>query len=257
MDRYKIVIPSRKRPKQAERALSLIPTAVVYIDRRERDDYMNIPARNLFLHEPTSGPVEMRNRLVVDFDAPALVEVDDDLRGVRLLRQPGKLVTDPGFIRAVIENGVQIATDLNIGLYGWSRSIMTRTFRSMRVKPFSLVAPIFSTYIRRGPARYRLYDQDMQGRSDTDLVLRTLMEDRIVLADNRFYFDHGAIFSGKGGCVDLITADQYERATTLLKDRWGAYCEVEGKSRTADRGAVATKDRCALKVKRRSSLVSD
>jgi hypothetical protein len=76
-----------------------------------------------------------------------------------------------------------------------------------------------------------------------------------VIADNRFYFDHGAVFSGAGGAVDLVTAEMYQRSTKRLKTKWGAYVDPIGKSRSAINAKAGNKDRCAMKVRRRSTIV--
>ena len=56
MDAYQIVICSRKRPEAAKNALSLLPTAIVYVDEREADDYSPvIPADHLQFHRPTTS----------------------------------------------------------------------------------------------------------------------------------------------------------------------------------------------------------
>ncbi len=62
----------------------------------------------------------------------------------------------------------------------------------------------------RGPARARVWDRNLPGRSDLDFTLQTMMEDRILLADMRWYFDHGRIFSGKGGAVGIVSSAGFE-----------------------------------------------
>jgi len=64
------------------------------------------------------------------------------------------------------------------------------------------------TFGLRGAARNRKFDPQMIGREDIDFSLQSLMDDRIMLGDMRFYFDHGRIFSGRGGNAGKITRDE-------------------------------------------------
>jgi hypothetical protein len=87
------------------------------------------------------------------------------------------------------------------------------------------------------------------------LTLKTLLDDRCLYIDARFWFDFGAIYSGRGGSVDLVTTDQFERATRLLKDRWG--CHVQFKSNSFS-NTLGRKSRSvsgmSIKVSRKSPM---
>jgi hypothetical protein len=72
-----------------------------------------------------------------------------------------------------------------------------------------------------GKARYRKYKTNMHGRADFDWTMQTLLEDRCIYADIRFYFDFGPIYSGRGGSVGLITPEVFEASSRALKARWG------------------------------------
>lgn len=235
----------------------MIPSAIVYVDQREKDEYSIIPSKSLKLHKPTEGPCEMRNLLIKDFSEDALVQVDDDLKGVRRAWNTKEIYRDPNIILGIIENGLAIAEDLNLGAFSWSRSPTMFTFKKLYQgdgfqKIFSFVAPVCATFIVRGPARMRKFDSTFAGRADVDFTFRCLLHDRIICAENRFYFDHGAAFSGRGGCVDLISGEQYDTITQLLKRKWGRYCTLTGKSMSTRRNSKATKDRMAFKQIRKS-----
>jgi hypothetical protein len=66
-----------------------------------------------------------------------------------------------------------------------------------------------------------LYDETLKSRADLDWTMRTLLEDRIVLADIRYYFDFGRSFSGAGGQSGLVTPDDFKRSTEIVGKRWG------------------------------------
>ena len=226
MEDYQIVIASRHRAEAAKNALSLLPTAIIYVDEREADDYKAmIPAKSLRFHRPTTSYAEVRNELIKDFDAPCLVHSNDDLIGLRMARTfYSKLLTDPKMLLAVIENGVQAACDLDIGIAGWSRAANPMLYRPF--DPMSLCAPIFAVTVQRGPARMRRFDESLAGRADIEFVLRALLHDRIVWQDRRFYFDMGAVFSGAGGNVDIVGEEQYAKSTEAIMKKWYRYVEL-------------------------------
>ncbi len=72
-----------------------------------------------------------------------------------------------------------------------------------------------------------MFDPGLPGRADFDFTMQTLLDDRILYADVRFYFDHGRIFSGRGGNVGLLTDEMFKRSSDLLKCRWGKYVSFE------------------------------
>jgi len=238
MEDYQIVIASRHRVEAAKNALSLLPTAIIYVDEREEADYLKaIPAKSLRTHRPTTTYAGVRNELIQDFDAPCLVHSNDDLIGLRRASsQFAKLITDPDMLIAVIENGVQAACDLNVGIAGWSRAANPMLYRPF--DPMSLCAPIFAVTVQRGPARMRRFDETLAGRADTEFVLRAFLHDRIVWQDRRFYFDMGAVFAGAGGNVDIVDEEQYKTATDAIMKKWYRYVELRGGSAGRGKNAV-------------------
>jgi hypothetical protein len=87
---------------------------------------------------------------------------------------------------------------------------------------------VFRAFGIMGNARKRKWRTDVPGRSDIDWTLRTMLLDRCVYADVRFFFDCGAVFSGRGGNVGLVSAQQFTDATRELRKTWG--CHVSFKS---------------------------
>ena len=124
MKDFQIVIPSRGRPENMKRMMSLLPSAVVYVDEREEKAYSRVvPKEKLFLHEPTETHVQMRTALGRDDRFPhTLVGVDDDLVAVNF--HPGRRsrrTQDGEVIESVIRSTAQVARDLDIKLFGWAR----------------------------------------------------------------------------------------------------------------------------------------
>jgi hypothetical protein len=161
-----------------------------------------------------------------------VVEIDDDLIAVRAWSGEGSRhiwhrLTNPEDILQIIENGVQIAEDLDISAFGWGKNMNTAYIKADH-KPIVPVALVANAFGVRGKARHRRYDEEMIGRASVDWTLRTLLHDRCVMVDKRVFFDCGAIFGGTGGNAGIFTAKKYEVATKRLKDTWGAHVKFGG-----------------------------
>jgi hypothetical protein len=92
----------------------------------------------------------------------------------------------------------------------------------------------------------------MTNREDLDFTLQTLLEDRIVLGDCRWYFDHGRIFSGRGGNVGLTTSEQFAHTTKDLVAKWGRFV---GTSRPGFmKGQRQSTSPMSIRVERQSAL---
>ena len=83
--------------------------------------------------------------------------------------------------------------------------------------------------------------------------MRTLLDDRILFADMRWYFDFGRIFAGRGGNVGLVRREDWERSTQEIYRRWGQYVArtkpgfFKGRGQTSPMG---------IRVSRRSVLAT-
>ncbi len=255
MEDYAIVIPSKGRPHSALKCLSMVPRAVVYVDERDVEEYSLIPKSQLRTHVPTKVLPEVRNLLLQDFSQPCLVQMDDDFRGVRcLIRRKTQMIREPSSVLALIENNIQLGEDLDIGLLGWNRSGNRMLY--FDGDPMNFVSPIFGTWVVRGKARSRLFDPAFFPRADVDYVMRSLVEDRIVFCDRRFYFDHGSVFSGIGGATGSSTQKQYEDVTKQLAEKWGKAIEIQKGSLTRGRTGGGYKDGFSLRVIRKDPAIS-
>jgi glycosyltransferase involved in cell wall biosynthesis len=219
--KYQIVVPSRGRPENCRTLLSLMPDAMICVDEREAKDYRpHVPKRQLLLHPPTTGAPAARNWIFKNTTAPCLVQCDDDLVGIRSNIGSRRFITDPDEVMAIIENQVTCCADLGLTTFCWSRTANTTVIKP-EIRPIVPTQQVYGCWGVMGKARHRLYDETLKSRADLDWTLRTLLEDRIVLADVRFYFDFGSSFSGTGGQSGLVSADDFKRSTEIVAKRWG------------------------------------
>jgi hypothetical protein len=234
-----------------------MPDATVYVAEDEMDDYApHVPRASLIAHPKASTLVECYNWMLTQFDEPCLIKADDDLVSVDIMRHDRlRANRDPEVIKRIIENAVESCEDLNLGVFCWSRNQNYVTSRTHE-HPFRLMLPVMGTFGVMGKARYRKWDIAMHGRADFDFTLQTLLEDRIVLCDSRYYFNHGRVFTGEGGLRGKVTGDHFKIATELLVKKWGDCVggggTKAGRGRPKGKGSGMAKIGFALNVSRRN-----
>jgi hypothetical protein len=223
---YRIVVPSRKRSANMPTILRLLPTATICVDEREADDYApHVPADQLLLHPPLEGFAVVVNWIIDAVAEPILVLCDDDLKGVISRMPPWRYIEDPDEILAIIENAAQCCEDLGLTTFAFSRTSNRAMIKpdETPIRPISYLSNVFGIM---GKARTRKMDPRFAGRNAIDLTLKTLLEDRVIFGDCRFYFDCGAIFAGTGGNVGLVTKERFRESTLALVEAWGKHVKT-------------------------------
>lgn len=220
---YTIVVPSRARAHNMGRIRRLLPSALVCVDEREADEYAkHVPIANLLLHPPMSGLPAVMNWMMDAVKSPCFIEIDDDFQGVQVNTGSRRFIEDPEEILAILENAATACADLGLTTFCFSRTPNTTVIRPNE-RPMVPTQSVCNAFGVMGKARHRHYDQRFLGRADVDWVLRTLLEDRCVFADIRYFFDCGAVFSGRGGNVGLVTPEIFAASSRALKQKWGKH----------------------------------
>ena len=216
-----IIVPSRRRIHNMGLIRLLLPSAIVCVDEREADDYAEfVPQQNLMTHPPLDGLPAVMNWMMDNVKHAILTMIDDDFQGVQVNVGSKRFLTDSEEILAVIENGARACQDLGMSTFCWSRTPNTTVIHP-DIRPIVPTQMVGSAFGIMGPARKRHYDPAFSGRAAVDWTMRTLLEDRAVLADVRYFFDCGTIFAGRGGNVGLVTPEAYAAATKALIRKWG------------------------------------
>ena len=236
---YQIVVPSRKRVHNMLRIRSLLPTALIVVDEAERAEYRAlVPAERMLCHPGLRGVPRIRNFMAAQVKSKILVEIDDDLERVLVTTGSLRRITDPTDILAIIENAARCCQDLGLTVFCWSRTA-NLAILSPDTRPINPVHPVANAFGIMGAARHREFNPTMTGRADLDWTLETLMRDRIVFADTRFYFDCGRIFAGRGGAVGQIDKETFERTTRAIGRKWGEYVTFKTPNYVKKKGSVS------------------
>jgi len=237
-----ILTPSRRRTHNMGTLRLLLPSAIVCVDEREADDYAAfVPAKQLLLHPPMEGLPAVMNWMMDNVPNDTLVCIDDDFQGVQVTTGSRRFITNGEEILAIIENGARACADLGLSCFCWSRTPNTTVIRP-DVRPIVPTQLVGSAFGIMGPARQRHYDPAFSGRAAVNWTLTTLLQDRCVLADVRYFFDCGVIFSGRGGNVGVVTPEQFTAASRKLVEKWGDALSLKAP------GYVKNREQAALRI---------
>lgn len=218
---YQIYVPSRRRTQNMLLIRQLLPSAIICVDEREAADYAPfVPPEKLLIHPPIDffGPV--LNWMLMNTPEEIFVSIDDDFTGIQVMTGSKRYLTDQEEILAIIENSARACHDLGLTTFCWSGT-GNGMFLKPDMIPLKPVQPIHHAFGLMNGARRRKWREDIPGRNAVDATLTTLLLDRCIYSDTRFWFDTGAVFAGRGGLVDLITVELWKQSSRRLKESWG------------------------------------
>jgi len=228
-DLYRIVVPSRRRTEKLSPILTHMAHVTYCVAEPELDDYSAVLPKGIevMTHPSLQTIGAIRQYILDQRPEKVIVQSDDDLRHVMpLVGTKRKKIIDPQAVQRIIENCVHGVLDLNLGMFCFSRQPKPNFFRGH--KPFNLVAPCAACF---GIADRRLaFDPELFNAEDVDITMKSLLLNRIVLQDYRFYFDYGLIGSGVGGLQGKRSDANVLAGTQRVSDRWSGYVALDGET---------------------------
>lgn len=241
-----IVIPSRKRPDNIKHLLPMLPTAFILVDAAEESAYAPIvPKAQLLLHPGLDRISKIRNFALKARNEECVVMIDDDLNCVRaLVGRAQRKIVEPDAILAILHSAYNCTRDLGVSLFCFCRDARWAVMKYLPHDPLSLNGPAAGAFGVVG--RKVKFDETLVTREDIDLAMQSLMRDRIILHDRRFYFDFGRTWCGAGGNQGRRTKANESADLKAMKERWGAYVafsNAEHGENTAMSVRVPRKDR--------------
>lgn len=205
--------------------LSLFPTALIAVHKSEKKDYVpHVPKGQLLTHDVTTNLIDIRNWIYTKVKSDCVVQFNDDVYcAIAIGGKRMKKIRNPRDIKQIIDNAVNCANDLGIGLFCWTLSI-NKSFLHPECKPFRPVMRASAhAWGILGSARERRMNNQFVGMGDFDYTLECLLHDRILLGDARFSFLCGRMSEGKGGQTGRLRNDEFLAARKALSEKWGKH----------------------------------
>lgn len=229
---YAVVIPSKGRSKNMRRMLTFFPQARVYVDKVEEEDYSpHVPEGHLILHPSLQNQQHIMNWAMTKEKAECLFFTDDDLVSAKSMvntwprrEKESRLKTTFEFV-TMVENMVNLLCDMNLSLGGFS--MQPHPVAYTNCEPFSLSKLVQAGIVVRG--RNFRFD-DKTDHFDADIVLQVLMQNRILLKDNRFYWNYGVASGNEGGQQSVQHSTTWDKQKRYMQGKWGKYISFESAS---------------------------
>ena len=244
----KVVIPSKDRPENVRRMAEMLPDASWVLNEAQAEIYRRagVAKRKMILHpEDLRGIGKLRNFMLDTISNEILVWIEDDLKFILVWSGSYyKKLRKPEDIMAVITTTAQVAKDAGVSLFGWGNHARGMRFR--KNDPFNFIGPISRAAGVVG--RKLRWDERLVGSADTDATLQSLLTDRIIFTDTRYYFNCGEIMANKGGLQAVRTKANRDRDVALVKAKWGDYVNLGAAKRA---GQMTGVPRNNIRVRRR------
>lgn len=213
-----VAIPSRDRTQNMAKMLRIFPDALIFVAEKEHEAYAKVvPKKQLVTHPNLVGLGKIRNFMCDTVKKEIIVFVDDDLNRVVAWTGQWYRVLSSEDVHYLIRSTATLATDAGLSIFGWSN--FGRPTYLKHNKPISFKGPISRAFGLVG--RKIRWDERLIGSVDTDATLQALMEERIILMDDRFYWDCGRILGNKGGLQSIRTSENRTRDIGIMRSKWG------------------------------------
>jgi len=138
-----------------------------------------------------------------------------------------KWFTGPEAVDVVVQNAFIVLHDLDLPLYTWSGSANPKWHTHHDLFRFNRIAlrawAIYGTEANDGKFPYRVGHKLKTGFDDSDLSLRVFMKDRIIIMDNRWFWDFGEELVNEGGLQGIRSKELKAPHEKVMKDMWGKY----------------------------------
>lgn len=217
----KVVILSRGRSDTITTHRLLPDFVEVLVPESEKALY-EARIKNPILTTPddVKGLGKLRNWCIRNFKENTVIMIDDDITVAYCLTGPlSRRVDDPEELMQVIINCAVMAQDMGVRVFGFAQTDI-RKYRP--TDPFSfnrLVGCIV------GVNGKDMLFRDDKFKVDYDFCLKSLMEDRILFQDARYYFGQ-ARENNRGGNAEFRDEEEYNKSLESLIKKWGNVLNV-------------------------------
>lgn len=192
----------------------------------------------LTIPDKYEGLGQVRNWVLDAFNEDTVIMIDDDI--TRVYNLEGKLSRkiEGEELTDVLFNTAIMAKDAGASVFGFSQTDI-RKYKG--TEPFGICSWVGCVIGIIG-RKHRFRNDKF--KVDIDMCLQSLLTERIVWIDNRYYFNQNRD-NNAGGNGQFRTEELFRKSVDSLKSKWGAYLK-EGKHKN--------QIRLSLNVKRRQDI---
>lgn len=217
------MILSRSR-SQTISTHKLLPDWVeVVVPQAQKEAYKaHIPNDILTTPDDIIGLGRLRNWCLDEFPEETVIMVDDDITHVYSLTQKKARNLRPDAVAEIMINAAIMAKDAGCAVFGFNQTDIRKYNGCEPFKLCTWVGGVIGV-VGRGH-RYK----DDKFKVDIDYCLQSLLTERIVWVDNRYYFLQKRD-NNLGGNSEFRTSDGFRASVDSLKQKWGKYVNIKEK----------------------------
>tara|TARA_R100001594_G_scaffold55640_1_gene89269 strand:+ start:456 stop:1172 length:717 start_codon:yes stop_codon:yes gene_type:complete len=214
----KIVIPSYKRAGNVL-TRGVFSDSILAVHEFEADEYKQKDSGDLLVvpNNLKGNIAKVRNYILDSIDDDRIIMADDDIRSIGYHENGKQNNIDKDRLMEFINNGYEMARDMNITLWGVNLQSDPKFYRNY--SPLSMLSPILGTFSCHYKPELR-YDEDLFLNEDYDFYLKTIKKYRKTLRFNKYYYmaDH---LDMSGGCGSYRLKDTEIEQGKIMQKRWG------------------------------------
>lgn len=220
----RIVILSRSRVKTITTHKLLPDWVEVVVPQGQKEAYKaQIPNDIITTPDDIIGLGRLRNWCLDAFSEETVIMIDDDITHAYALTQKKARNLRPNELAEVLINTAVMAKDADCAVFGFNQTDIRKYSGCEPFKLCTWVGGIIGV-IGRG---HRFKDDKF--KVDIDFCLQSLLAERIIWVDNRYYFLQKRD-NNLGGNSEFRTAEGFRASVDSLKAKWGKYINVNEKA---------------------------
>ncbi len=221
MKTIKIYSPSRSRHNTSISHKLFSECDFTYvIDESEGKNYehLGVPLTLIPKEAGVNNIARARNWILQNKTTDYVLMVDDDMSAINFLHKRRLMKRTTIEIRALVENGFRMASDIGAGLWGINCQSDPRFYKIN--SPFSFSLIVLGTFCGILDTSIS-YDESITLKEDYDFYLQQLRKHRKVLRMDMFNYlvDHQKL---AGGCQIYRNEEEERRQFDLLQKKWGS-----------------------------------
>ena len=237
----RVLILSRSRSDKIT-TVKLLPDYIeVLVPESQKSEYEE-KIKNPVITTPDNiiGMGMLRNWILDNIKEETVIMLDDDIMRVYCnSEEKARAITDPEELLQILINDAVIAKDMGVHVFGFTQTDIRKYNGTEPFKLNSWVSAVWGIIGRK----YRFRDDKF--KVDIDYCLQSLLVDRILFQDTRYYFFQHRD-DNTGGNSLFRTQEEFEKSTQTLIDKWGDCIKVSNRHKN--------QIRIALNVKRKQPL---
>ena len=216
----KAFIPSYNRAGEVT-TLAMVPDATLVVRASQEAEYSDCyPDAKIWAcpDEEIDSLAKVRQYIIDNAGVDIVIELDDDIRGLRYLNKQNGVDIPVDMIYTELERVAQILYDLSLGFASLAMNADVRKYSA----EFAFKGTTGGICWFNPKCMRSRYDNETYSKEDTDLMLQELLRNRIAIVPAYI----GLVSSydkNSGGNNDAKTEEKIRHTVEYMKQKWGRH----------------------------------